>query len=94
MDGLRSFIEMDNHSASDVGHLRKGSMPNKAQRQKFSGNNPEVLREGADDFKLRAEELDTLRAFINVDHTEENKWESAAGGSRFARFLPSNLQRN
>ena len=25
MDGLRSFIEIDNHSAVDVGHLRKGS---------------------------------------------------------------------
>ena len=25
MDGLRSFIEIDNHSALDVGHLRKGS---------------------------------------------------------------------
>ena len=25
MDGLRSFIEIDNHSTLDVGHLRKGS---------------------------------------------------------------------
>ena len=26
-DGLRSFIKMDNHSALDVGHLRKGLRP-------------------------------------------------------------------
>ena len=66
MDGLRSFIEMDNHSALDVGHLRK------IQRPTFSENYPEVLREGADDLTLRAEELDTLEACINVVDIEEN----------------------
>ena len=71
MDGLRRFIEMDNHSVLDVGHLRKGL---KVQRPKFSENYLEVSKEGADDLTLRAEEVNTLRACINVDHIEENKF--------------------
>ena len=74
MDGLRSFIEMDNHKAVDVGHLHKGLRPFHVQMPNFSEVCPEVLREGADDLTLRAEELDTLKACINVDHNEENKW--------------------
>ena len=74
MDGSRSFIGVDNHSALDVGHLRKGLRSFQVQRPKFSEDYPEVLEEGADDLTLKAEELDTLNACINVDHIEENKW--------------------
>ena len=35
MDGLRSFTEMDNHGALDVGHLRKGPRPFNVQRPKI-----------------------------------------------------------
>ena len=90
MDGLRSFFEMDNHSALDVGHLRKGQRPFKVQKPKFSEDSPEASREGADDLTLRAEEVNTLKACI----TEENRWEPPAGGCGLARFLPSKLQRN
>ena len=55
---------------------------------------PEVLREGADDLTLRAEEVDTLKACINVDQIEEKQMVTAAGGRRLVRFLPSNLRRN
>ena len=36
----------------------------------MSGDSSEVLSEGADDLTLRAEEFDTLRACINVDHND------------------------
>ena len=39
--------------------------------RKFSEDYPEVLREGADDVTLRAEELDTLKGCINVEQFEE-----------------------
>ena len=74
MDGLRSIIEMDNHSAMDVGHLRRSVRLFKVQRPKFSEDYSEVLREGADDLTLRAEEVHTLKACINVDHIKDNSW--------------------
>ena len=42
MDGLRSFVEGDNHSAVDVGHLRKGTRPFYVQKPNFSEDCPEV----------------------------------------------------
>ena len=57
--------------ALDVGHLRKGPRPFKVQRPNFS---EDYLREGLGDLTLRAEEVDTLKACVNVDHIEENKW--------------------
>ena len=50
VDGLRSFIEIDNHSAVDVGHLRRGLRPFHVQKPKFSEDYPEAaIREGADE---------------------------------------------
>ena len=36
MDGLRSFIQTDNRSAVDVGHLREGTRPPHVQKPNFS----------------------------------------------------------
>ena len=48
MDGPRSFNEIGNHSAVDVGHLRKGMSPFYDQKPKFSEDYPEAaIREGA-----------------------------------------------
>ena len=94
MDGLRSFIEMDNHSALEVGHMHNDLRPLKVQRPKFSEDCSEVLREGADDLTPRAEEVDTLEACIGVDQIEEKQMETTAGGRRLPRFLPSSLRRN
>ena len=47
MEGLRSFIEADNHSAVDVGHLRRGIRPFYVQKPKFSEDYPEAaIRKG------------------------------------------------
>ena len=73
MDVLRSFIEADTLSAVDVGHLRKGIRPFFFwSRSRISVTlSPEAaIRGGADELTLRAEEVGTLEACINVDHTE------------------------
>ena len=36
MDGLRSFLQPDNRSAVDVGHLREGTRPLHVQNPKLS----------------------------------------------------------
>ena len=57
----------------------------RSKKPKFSEDHSEVSREGA-------EEVDTLKACINVDHMRK-KLGTAAGGRRLARLLPSNLQK-
>ena len=53
-----SFIEIGNHSAVDVGHLRRGIRPFCVQKPKFCEDYPEAaIREGADELTLRAEEV-------------------------------------
>ena len=64
-------ITSDNNSA-EVGHLRRGQRPFKVVRPTMNRDSSEVLREGADDLTLRAEEFDTLKACINVDHIDKN----------------------
>ena len=61
MDGLRRFIQVDNHSAVDVGDLRRGTRSLKVQK-------PFPKAEGADELTLRADEVGTQRAFINTEH--------------------------
>ena len=66
MDGLRRFIQADNHSAVDVGDLRHGTRSLKVREPKFSEVLPEAtIREGADELTLRADEVGTRRACIN-----------------------------
>ena len=61
MDGLRSFIEVDNHSAVDVGGLRRGTKSIQVKEPQFSEAFPEaVIREGADELTLMAEEVGSL----------------------------------
>ena len=75
MDGLRSFIEIDTHSAVDDVNLHRGMKPFSVQKPNFSEGYPEAaIREGADDSTLRAEDVKTLNACINIDHNEENIW--------------------
>ena len=75
MDGIRRFIETDNHIAVDVGGLRRDTIPVRVKKPHFSEAFPEaVFREGADELTLRAGEVGTQRAFINTDHTEFERW--------------------
>ena len=46
-----------------------------SENQNFSEAYPEVaIREGADEITLRADEMETLRALINIDHIEFERW--------------------
>ena len=93
-NGLRSFITSDNYSAVEVGHQRRGQRPFKVMRPKMNGDSSEVPREGANDLTLRAEDFDTPKACIIVDHTDQKFGVAALGGRRLVRILPGNLQRN
>ena len=43
MEGLRNFIEVDNHGALEVGYLKKGTRPFEVRRPKCEEGGPEVL---------------------------------------------------
>ena len=40
MEGLRIFIDVDNHSALDVGYLKEGTRPFEVRRPKFEEEVP------------------------------------------------------
>ena len=88
-NGLRSFIASDNYNAVEVGHLRRGQRPFKVVRPKMSGDCSDVLGEGADDLTSGAEEFDTLKACINVDHIDkqigDRPWSMQIGTHFFAK---------
>ena len=69
----------------------RGQRPFKVVRPKMCGDSSEVLREGADDLTLRAEEFDTLKARINVDHIDIFFGWTALRGCMLARFLLGNF---
>ena len=76
MDGLRRFIKADNRRPVNVGHMRQGARPRiEVQKPNFSEAFPEAtIREGAGELTLRGDEAGTLRAFINTDHIECERW--------------------
>ena len=72
MDGLRNFIEVDNHSAVGVGGLRRGTKSIQVKKSQFSVAFPEaVIREGADELTLRAEEVVGQNGEGGQDHSEQ-----------------------
>ena len=72
--GLREFTEIDNQRALEVGHL-SGMETNKVRRPKVPEGCPEVtVRESPDELTLRAEEVSTLKTYINLDHIEKERW--------------------
>ena len=73
----------------------EASGPFKVVRPKMNGDRSEVLREWADDLTLRAEEFDTLKACINVDHIVKKiggrPWWTQIG-THFAKQLTNELK--
>ena len=73
MDGPRRFIEADNHSAGNVGDLRRGIASLPVQKPQFSAAFREaVIREGADELTLRADEARS--ELISTKHIELERW--------------------
>ena len=67
--GLREFIKVDNQHALEVGYLARAWGNSKYEGRKFQKSWPEVtVREGLDELRLRAEEVRTLKTYINVTH--------------------------
>ena len=77
MDGLRNFIEVDNHAAVNVGGLHRGIKSARVVRPNLlKVDYPEaVIREGADELSLRAAEVGVLRTFIDTADVEDLRWE-------------------
>ena len=73
MDGLRNTIDVDNRSAVDG--LRRGTKSMQVKKPQFREVFPEaVIREGADELTLRAEEVGSRRTFIDTKHIELERW--------------------
>ena len=71
MDGLRRFVQADNHSSVGVGDLHQGTSSLQVRKPQFSEAFPEAtIREGADELTLRADEVGTQRTFIDTTHIE------------------------
>ena len=58
MEGLRNFIEVDNHNAMDVGYLKEGTRSLEVRWPKVEEGGLEVsIREGPEELTLRIEEV-------------------------------------
>ena len=68
-DGLRDFIKVDNHRALDVGIFLKIRKP------KVPEGSDVTIRESHDEQTSRAEEVNTSKAYIDVDHIKKERWE-------------------
>ena len=74
-NGLHEFIEVDNERAHDVGSLSQDTGTFKVRKPKAPEGCPEVIvRENSDALTLRAEEVGTSKALVNVDHIEQERW--------------------
>ena len=74
-EGLREFVKIDNERALEVGYLNRGIGTLKVRKPKVPEGCPEVtVGENSDEFTLRAEEMGTLKTYINVNHIEEETW--------------------
>ena len=74
-NGLREFIEVDNERALDVGSLSWGIGTFQVRKPNVPEGCPDVIvRENSDELTLRAEEVETSKALVNVDHIEQERW--------------------
>ena len=78
--GLRVFIKIDNQRALEVGYLSQSMEKFKVRRPKVPEGCPEgKVRESPDELTLRAEEVGTLKTYINVNHIGKERWRSPCG---------------
>ena len=75
MEGLRHFIEVDNHSVLDVGYLKDGTRSFEVREAESRRGGPEVsIRAGPEELTLRTEEVRSQKSCINVDHIAQDGW--------------------
>ena len=74
-DGLRDFIKVDNHRALDVGEPHRGTGTPKVRKPKvLEGGSDVTIRACRDELRLRAEEVNTSKAYTDVDHIKPERW--------------------
>ena len=73
MEDLRNLKEVDNHSALDVGDLKKGTRSFEVRRCEEEGHEVSI-REGPEELTLRTEEVRSKKSCINVDHIAQDRW--------------------
>ena len=75
VEGLRNFIRVDSHCALEVGQLSECTRLFHVQRLKFKdGCAEEAIWEGLQELTPRAEEVESQKSCINVDHIVEDRW--------------------
>ena len=94
MEDLRNSIEVDNHSALDVGHLKEGTRSFMEGRPKFEEGCPEVsIGEGPEELTLRTEEVGYKKSVHQCRSHCGGQVGTAFGGRLLACLLPGDLQR-
>ena len=74
-DGLRDIIKVDNNRALDVGELDRGTGTFKVRMPKVpEGGSDVTIRESPDELTLRAEEVNTSKAHMDVNHINPERW--------------------
>ena len=74
-DGLRDFIKVDNHRSLEVGELHRDTGTFKVRKPKVpEGGSDITIMESLDELILRAEEVNTLKAYIDVGLTKRERW--------------------
>ena len=92
-EGLRNFIQVDNHRALEVGRLREGLVSFKVRRPKGEEGYPEVLvRESFDELTLRADEMGFWKSCINVDHIAKEIWGPPLADADWHAFCQASLE--
>ena len=69
-EGLREFVQVDNHRPMEVGHLSEGLGTFRVRRPKGSEGYPEVTVE----LNASSRGMGTWKSYINVDHITKERW--------------------
>ena len=88
---LLGFTEVDNERILDVGSLSLGTGTFQVRKPKVPEGCPEgIVRESG---TLRAEEVVTSKALVNVDHIEQERWGPPQVDADWYAFCQALLQR-
>ena len=78
---------MDNERALDVGELHRGTGTFKVRKPKVpEGGSDVTIRESPGELTLRAEEVNALKAHMDVNHIKLERWSSPLVGADWYAF--------
>ena len=92
-DGLRDLIRVDNKRVLDVGELHRGMGTFKVRKPKVpEGRSDVTIRESPDELTSRAEEVNTSKAYIDVNHIKPERWSPPLVGADWYAFCQAVVQ--